>query len=652
MAKKKSKPPAPLASVPPPDQPMMQDLLRLMLGEAGPPAESALEGDFPAERAAALVRQAEAAPDAKAAIAQGRRATEIDPDCVAAHVLLGDLARTPKEALAHYEAGTDAGVRVLGPRVFSDADGDLWQHLEARPYLRARLGLAESLLAIGRRDEAIGHYEELLLLNPGDHQGVRYHLAPALAELGRDGALANLLRRYESDSMAGWAFTGALLAYRQSGDSPASRRALKLAAGMNRHVIPFLAGERLIPSALPSSFLAGDESEAIHYVAGNQRAWRATPGALEWVRVANARRKPKTTAKASAKSKAKAKSRAKTRTQTPPPTGPLPFVKERLKRVPRLDDETWQADARPLGLSFMEAANPWLLMIASRNDGLVLGQEIFPTRPSPEALWDKLAQAIEFPMADEAHRPAVLQFRHGIGWEFLVEHCEELEITSVELGGLDLLDGLFESLLATLPLDGGLPGLVDVDGLSLEAVGSFFSAAAAYHRAAPWRKFAGEETLEVRCERLADGPRYAVVMGQMGMTLGLALYDDFRLLAEIRDSDAPDHETVERTVALSVTYDEERDAAPGDVEHARRFGWEVDGPEAFPTVIRKEFGQVMRPPRPVELTLLDACLRAIPRFLDEHADREPTPVILNVPTGDGDATLSLRWVDPSEADRA
>ena len=65
-------------------------------------------------------------------------------------------------------------------------------------------------------------------------------------------------------------------------------------------------------------------------------------------------------------------------------------------------------------------------------------------------------------------------------------------------------------------------------------------AAAEFHRRAPWKSVAGEETIEVRCDRLGKAPRYACIMGQMGMTRGVALYDDLAALTQIRNDDLLD----------------------------------------------------------------------------------------------------------------
>jgi len=54
-----------------------------------------------------------------------------------------------------------------------------WLNLSTRPYMRARQGLGILYQMLGRYDEAIKEFKELLLRNPNDYQGVRYIIAPA-----------------------------------------------------------------------------------------------------------------------------------------------------------------------------------------------------------------------------------------------------------------------------------------------------------------------------------------------------------------------------------------------------------------------------------------------------------------------------------------
>jgi hypothetical protein len=80
------------------------------------------------------------------------------------------------------------------------------------------------------------------------------------------------------------------------------------------------------------------------------------------------------------------------------------------------------------------------------------------------------------------------------------------------------------SLLAYLTEKWGL----DMPGVTPAQVGSFYEAAAGFFRQAPWKKVGDEAAIQVGCAKFPSGPWYAVVMGQSGLTTGLALYDDLK----------------------------------------------------------------------------------------------------------------------------
>jgi tetratricopeptide (TPR) repeat protein len=79
-----------------------------------------------------------------------------------------------------YAKGVEAGELALGPRGFKEYAGHFWGFLETRPYMRARAGLASTLLQLGDVDGALAHYRDMLKLNPNDNQGIRYVVAGCL----------------------------------------------------------------------------------------------------------------------------------------------------------------------------------------------------------------------------------------------------------------------------------------------------------------------------------------------------------------------------------------------------------------------------------------------------------------------------------------
>jgi tetratricopeptide (TPR) repeat protein len=217
-------------------------------------------------------------------IALARKALTISPDCADAYVLLAEqAAESLDEAIELNQKGVEAGERAIGKRAFKEDVGYFWGLLETRPYMRARLGLAQCLWEAGKKKEAVEHYKDMLRLNPGDNQGIRYVLVSCLFELGRDRELTSLLEEYDSEYDTFWLYTKALLSFRDQGDCEESRERLEEARGVNPHVPMYLLGKKKIPKRLPDYIGFGDESEALSYAGDNIENWKATPGAIDWL---------------------------------------------------------------------------------------------------------------------------------------------------------------------------------------------------------------------------------------------------------------------------------------------------------------------------------------------------------------------------------
>lgn len=221
-----------------------------------------------------------------------RQALDCSPDCADAYVLLAEAARDPHEAQRLYEQGMQAGERALGPDVFQHDVGHFWGILETRPYMRARQGLAEVLWVLGERRGAIGHLQDLLRLNPGDNQGLRYILANWLLAVGDDAALERLLQQYPDEASATWAYTRALALFRRHGAGAPVDAAVQQALEANPFVPRYLLGAKKLPRQLPAYTGIADENEAVVYVAEAAENWLETPHALEWLRSVLARTSP------------------------------------------------------------------------------------------------------------------------------------------------------------------------------------------------------------------------------------------------------------------------------------------------------------------------------------------------------------------------
>lgn len=251
-----------------------------------PPAEPRT----PLEEAQEIIYQAlETTGEQRARLAH--KALEVSPDCADAYVLLAEATTNPRRAGRLYEEGVRAGERALGEAFFEqfgqgtrgEGEPGFWNLVETRPYMRARLGLAEVLWHVGKHAEAIDHAKELLRLNPNDNQGIRYLLATWLLVEGDLDALERLLAQYPDDWSANWAYSRVLYTLRRVGPGRQADQALKHALEVNPHVPLYLLGVKPPPTKMPEYYGMGDENEAIAYLMQGVDAWTATPEAVDWL---------------------------------------------------------------------------------------------------------------------------------------------------------------------------------------------------------------------------------------------------------------------------------------------------------------------------------------------------------------------------------
>lgn len=216
-------------------------------------------------------------------IRYAKKALSIYRNCADAYVILAQYEKDKDEKIRLLREGVLAGERTLRHLGLQlDDEGGYWQ-VQARPYMRARLALANALYEIGEEEAAIAEYEEILRLNPNDNQGVRYLLVHAYLKVGRDQD-ANDLRRKWNDPASTWAFTDAYLAYKDQGDTPFSRSQAINAYYSNPYIPSFLLGILPLPRELPEEYRYGEEDEAIIYAQAAKVYWEKVEGILPWLK--------------------------------------------------------------------------------------------------------------------------------------------------------------------------------------------------------------------------------------------------------------------------------------------------------------------------------------------------------------------------------
>ena len=316
---------------------------------------------------------------------------------------------------------------------------------------------------------------------------------------------------------------------------------------------------------------------------------------------------------------------------------------EEILSLPIEPGEVWQTDVRPMSAWIMgegEPYRPWVGLVVSRADDLVLAHRVSPERPSAEWLWETVAQAIRRPAIGEPHRPGAIEVGSAEQSAALRPHLDQVGVECIVLEKLEHINSAFDGMAQHLANQGGPPSIIDAPGVTPEQVGSFHAAAAYFYRRKPWQRVQGDTLIKLECDKFQSGPWYAVVMGQSGVQQGLAIYDDLAALQGVIAGGASEEENARGMSALSMMFSEAFEISTRDLDAADKHGWPVAGPEAYPLVLHINPGCAFRPPLVWELELLEGCLRTIPDFLSE----KNTSISKAVTTASGPLAMRFSWV--------
>ena len=181
------------------------------------------------------------------------------------------------------EGIVSVATKLIGKKTFFDLATHFWGFAETRPYMRACEQLGFAYLQAGEFELAAQVFDNMLVMNPNDNQGVRYQLLLLRLVMGEIRAARSLLKAYRDDSSVVWAW-GRLLERWLNGDAPATHKALEAARACNPHAEALITGESDEFPQAPEMYEVGSEGEALNYATGLKAAWLTHQGAIEWMR--------------------------------------------------------------------------------------------------------------------------------------------------------------------------------------------------------------------------------------------------------------------------------------------------------------------------------------------------------------------------------
>lgn len=212
-----------------------------------------------------------------------KEALKLDPENIRALNYLAEQEKSPEGALKLYQQAVEFGKKQLGETFFKENKGHFWLMMETRPYMTAKLGFAHCLQALDWKDEAIKEFSEMLELNPGDNQGVRYMLASIFLFTGKYKAFYELYEKFKDEESTFWLFNYALYLFAIEGATARANKALHLANQENPNVIDFMTHRKEMTKNPEGYYSPGDENEATYYLMDNFRSWMNVENTLDWL---------------------------------------------------------------------------------------------------------------------------------------------------------------------------------------------------------------------------------------------------------------------------------------------------------------------------------------------------------------------------------
>ena len=212
-----------------------------------------------------------------------KEALRLNPSNIMALNFLGDNAESAEEALQLYKTAMDYGKVQLGDDYFIKNKGQLWEKFESKQFMTAKFGYADCLSTIGKLEESIAEFQELLILNPTDNQNVRYILGGILLRQKHYSEFLALYQQFEAEHSTILLYNYALCLFLKGGASPKANLILREAYKSNKHVLRIMTGKEKAIENVKDTYNPGDEDEATEYLRGNFNLWNEHPKAFGWI---------------------------------------------------------------------------------------------------------------------------------------------------------------------------------------------------------------------------------------------------------------------------------------------------------------------------------------------------------------------------------
>jgi hypothetical protein len=332
-----------------------------------------------------------------------------------------------------------------------------------------------------------------------------------------------------------------------------------------------------------------------------------------------------------------------------------------LIRQLRQSDAVWLCTVRRAPFWIMPkdrpAYRPYVVLVQEQDTERIRYTHTQDERPTPEAALQMLVKAMRSPLLGpflspllgfgRPSRPARIFLDNADLVQALAPRLSDVGIRCDYRATLPQINAVLREMEAHVTKREPIPGLLNVPGATVALVGEFFSAAADFSRAAPWRWMDNHLPIEIRYPP-QERARYALVLGSGGETFGLSLYESLADV-ELVYSGVPAEQRTRQISWFSLVLDEATAMSFDDLDAMDKYGWPVAGQQAYPLAMKmtstSDHAQV---PNVSELAWLTVTVRVIPDFVlrrlrAEHGAPQPAQAVYSLPGVHGGQEILLRY---------
>jgi tetratricopeptide (TPR) repeat protein len=300
------------------------------------------------------------------------------------------------------------------------------------------------------------------------------------------------------------------------------------------------------------------------------------------------------------------------------------FQVERLRRLPRRADETWQGGVFELFTWVQEQGDakpvrPWVAAWISLKTRLINLSDLHIEKAQG---FDIVLQALVDFACDEklaGCRPAKIEVKDPALAEYLRELLGGLDIEIELRDKLVVLERMLKDMARDLSDRPMIPSALDAKGVTVESMRAFAEAATQFYRAEPWEHLSSDDLIEIESPFVEAGLRCTTVLSAGGDTIGLGFHESRKEFQSLHKN--PDPQWLETGEHWSVLFGPITDLPFDDVDLWDDENLPVADEDAYPLALcYSGRGKNRRPGRDV-LAFLEGLLRALAETSEEEIDR-------------------------------